>query len=244
VTTWQSLLYCAQADVTLERIKNLVMVTGTEPLTIDFKEGGDTPRIAECAAAMANAQGGLIFVGITDGERKIVGVDREAMARIADVFATRLESPDWQPQMFEVPLGDDNPGRYVIVIRVNRDEAPRPVFVEVTARFSGERRSIFWAPVRMPGATRQATRAELSALFAEQGPAETPDAQWDFNGPDIPLARDGTDDDSVDLVMLSGLRVPAGPAAWGRPISERAVGELAKRLDDSALPMEPAHGSI
>jgi hypothetical protein len=40
MTTWQSLLYCAAADVTLDRIKDLVAVTGTEPLTVDFKEGG------------------------------------------------------------------------------------------------------------------------------------------------------------------------------------------------------------
>jgi hypothetical protein len=39
----------------------------------------------------------------------------------------------------------------------------------------------------------------------------------------------------VDLVARSGLRVPVGPAAWGRPISERAVNELATSLDHSAL---------
>jgi hypothetical protein len=81
MTTWQSLLYCAAADVTLERIKNLIAVTGTEPLTVDFKEGGATPVVAECAAAMANAHGGLILVGITDRERDIVGVSRGHGAR-------------------------------------------------------------------------------------------------------------------------------------------------------------------
>ena len=38
VTTWQSLLYCAHADVTIERIRDLIAVTGTEPLTVDFKQ--------------------------------------------------------------------------------------------------------------------------------------------------------------------------------------------------------------
>jgi hypothetical protein len=46
MATWQSLLYCAAADITLERITNLVAVTGTEPLTVDFKEGS-TPAVAE-----------------------------------------------------------------------------------------------------------------------------------------------------------------------------------------------------
>jgi len=228
VTTWQSLLYCAAADVTLDRIKNLVAVTGTEPLTVDFKEGGSTATIAECAAAMANTHGGLILVGVKDQDRDIVGVPREAMAHVADVLATHLESPDWQPEMIEVPLGDDHPGRYVLVIRINRDTAPRPVFVQ-------KRSGIFWAPVRLPGSTRQATRDELYALFTEPKPGGMPDEQWDFNRPDIPRAKDGGPDPAVDLVVLSGLRVPPGPAAWGRPLSQRAVGELAMSLDNSAL---------
>lgn len=65
-------------------------LTGTESLTVDFKEGAQTATIAECAAAMANAYGGLIFVGITDQGRDIVGVPREAMAHAADVLATHL----------------------------------------------------------------------------------------------------------------------------------------------------------
>ena len=70
-------------------------VTGTEQLTVDFKEGGSTPAVAECAAAMANLYGGLILVGVTDQDRRIVGVPREAMAHVADVLATHLESPGW-----------------------------------------------------------------------------------------------------------------------------------------------------
>jgi predicted alpha/beta hydrolase len=62
VTSW---LGCAQAEVTIERIASLAATTGTEPLTVDFKEKA-SPRLAECVASMANAHGGLIFVGITD----------------------------------------------------------------------------------------------------------------------------------------------------------------------------------
>jgi hypothetical protein len=57
MTSWHSLLACPQADVTIERIAALAATTGTEPLTVDFKEKA-TPRIAECAASMANASGG------------------------------------------------------------------------------------------------------------------------------------------------------------------------------------------
>lgn len=233
MTTWQSLLYCAAADVTLDRVRNLAAVTGTEPLTVDFKQGS-TPAVAECAAAMANLHGGLILIGITDQDRKIVGVPREAMAYAADVLATHLESPDWQPEMIEVPL-DDGSGRYVLVLRVNPDAAPRPVFVQLTARFSNEKRTIFWAPIRMPGSTRPATPDELRALFAEQRPAQPAEALWNLEAPRIPHAKDGTDDPAVDFALRSGLIVPAGPAAWGRPISERTLGELARGLDGSAL---------
>jgi hypothetical protein len=52
MTTWQSLLYCA-AEVTLKRMGNQMAVTGTESLTVDFKEA-NTPAVAECAAATAS----------------------------------------------------------------------------------------------------------------------------------------------------------------------------------------------
>ena len=61
---------------------------------MDFKEKS-TSRIAECVASMANAHGGLIFVGITDTDRKIVGVKTETMAHVADMLATRLDPADW-----------------------------------------------------------------------------------------------------------------------------------------------------
>ena len=113
--------------------------------------------------------------------------------------------------------------------------ALRPVFVQLTARFSKETRSIFWAPIRMPGSTRSATRDELRALFAEQRPAQPAEALWNLEAPRIPHAADGTDDPAADFALRSGLIVPAGPAAWGRPISERTLGELARGLDGSAL---------
>ena len=234
MTTWQSLLYCAAADVTLERVRNLVAVTGTGPLTVEFKEGGSTPAVAECAVAMANLHGGLILIGVTDQDRRIVGVPRETMAHVADVLAAHLESPDWHPEMVEVPL-DDGSDRYVLVLRINPDTAPRPVFVQLTARFSKEKRNIFWVPIRMPGSTRPATPDELRALFAEQRPAQPHEALWNLEAPRIPHAKDGADDPAVDFALRSGLIVPAGPAGWGRPISERALGELAASLDRSAL---------
>ena len=235
MTSWHSLLACVQADVTIERITSLAATTGTEPLTVDFKEKA-TPRLAECVASMANAHGGLIFVGITDTRRKIVGVKTETMAHVADMLATRLDPADWLPEMFEVPLGDDRPDRHVLVIRVRRELAPRPVLVQRTIGSGDDKASIFWIPVRIPGSTRQATRAEMAALFAEQpAAAAVQPGHWDFGAPPIPSGKDGQDDPQVDMVIKTGLRVPPGPACPGRPLSERAISELATALDKSSL---------
>jgi hypothetical protein len=232
MTSWHSLLACAQADVTIERITSLAGSTGTEPLTVDFKERA-TPRIAECVASMANAYGGLVLVGIADTDRTIVGVKTETLAHVADMLATRLDPADWLPEMFEVPLGDDQPGKHVLVIRIRPELTPRPVMVQRTGP-GGD--GIFWVPVRIPGGTRQATRAEMAALFAEHPAAGiAPGNYWDFDAPQVPAGSDGTADPEIDMVFKTGLRVTPGPACPGRPLSEAGIAELAAALDRSPL---------
>ena len=234
MTSWHSLLGCAQAEVTIERITSLAATTGTEPLTVDFKEKA-SPRLAECVASMANAHGGLIFVGLTDTDRKITGVKTETMAHVADMLATRLDPADWLPEMFEVPLGSEDPGMKVLVLRIRRELAPRPVLVQRTAGSGHDKTTFFWIPVRMPGGTRQATRAEMAALFAEQPAGPDAVGGWDFDAPRIPSGDDGLDDTQVDMMLKTGLRITPGPACPGRPLSERAVSELAVALDKSPL---------
>lgn len=128
MTSWHSLLACPQADVTIERLVSLAATTGTEPLTVDFREKADR-RVADCVASMANASGGLVLVGITDVDRKFVGMKIETLAHVADMLATRLDPADWLPEMFEVVIGDSAPGRYVLVIRIRPELTPRPVMV-------------------------------------------------------------------------------------------------------------------
>jgi len=235
VTSWHSLLACTQADVTMDRIASLASTTGTEPLTVDFKEKA-TPRLAECVAAMANAHGGLIFVGITDTDHEIVGVKTETMAHVADMLATRLDPADWLPEMFEVPLGEERSGKHILVIRIRREVAPRPVLVQRTIGSGQDKTSLFWMPVRIPGGTRQATRAEMAALFTEQPTiAAAQPGQWDFDAPHMPSGKDGLPDDQVDMMLKTGLRVLPGPACPGRPLSDRAISELAAALDKSPL---------
>lgn len=235
MTSWRSLLACAQADVTIERITSLVASTGTEPLTVDFKEKA-TPRLAECVASMANAHGGLILMGITDTDRRIVGVKTETMAHVADMLTTRLDPADWLPEMFEVPLDEDQPGKHILVIRIRPELAPRPVLAQRTIGSGQDKTTLFWIPVRIPGGTRQATRAEMGALFAEEPAiAATQPGSWDFDAPHMPTGKDGLPDNQVDMMLKTGLRVPPGPVCPGRPLSERGIAELAAALDKSPL---------
>jgi len=75
--------------MTVERLTSLAALTGTELLTVEFKEKA-TPRIAERLASMANAQGGLVLLGITYTDRKLVGVKAETMHHAADTLSIRL----------------------------------------------------------------------------------------------------------------------------------------------------------
>jgi hypothetical protein len=232
MTSWQSLLVCTQADATIDRITSLTATTGTEPLTVDFKEKA-SPQLAECVASMANSYGGLVLVGITDSDCEIVGVKAEILSHVADMLVTRLDPADWLPEMFEVPLGVDHPGRYVLVIRIRPELAPRPVMVQRTGP-GGD--GIFWIPVRIPGGTRQATRAEMAALFASQPSAYTAQGgTWHIDAPTIPSRPDGTPDPAIDMMFETGLIVTPGPACPGRPLSEAAVVRLATALDTSPL---------
>jgi hypothetical protein len=122
------------------------------------------------------------------------------------------------------------------VLRIRRETCPRPVLVQRTVGTGVEKTALFWMPVRIPGGTRQATRAEMAALFAEQSsPVASLASSWGFNAPQVPTGKDGLADPSVDMVILPGLRIAPGPAAPGRPLSERAISELCAALGKSPI---------
>ncbi|GAC1390363.1 MAG: hypothetical protein NVSMB38_07930 [Ktedonobacteraceae bacterium] len=68
------------------------MIEGGETTTVEFKIAVPRPvEMAERLCGMANAQGGMIIIGVEDAERKIVGVTDERTAMTKDVIlrATR-----------------------------------------------------------------------------------------------------------------------------------------------------------
>jgi hypothetical protein len=90
-------------------------------------------------------------------------------------------------------------------------------------------------PVRMPGSTRQATRDELRALFAERWPAQPAADPWDLRAPEIPRARTARRTPPwISSCARASSCQPGLRAGVGRSLSERS-GTWQGGLDRSAL---------
>lgn len=87
------------------------LIDGGETTTVEFKIASPRPvEMAERLCGMANAQGGVIIIGVEDAERKIIGVPAERMALTKDVIlravrqiikpALVLDPPE--PEIYEI----------------------------------------------------------------------------------------------------------------------------------------------
>jgi Putative DNA-binding domain len=219
VTSTMSLFACSAADVTLERIRELVSQDPPESLTLEFKERY-SPGVVKSIAAMANSYGGLILVGVTDrpGPNRLPGVPDSAVVQIANACHEALEPP-WQPEIIPVLL-DQSAGLYIVVIRVDPARAPRPLLIGGAA------------PIRLEGRNATADRARLGQLFSEP-PSMLHAPGRRLNAPNLPPNTDGSP--AADFVLRTGALVPVDETAIWRPLSERAVGSLAEALNGSPL---------
>lgn len=219
MTSTLSLFAGAPADVTLERVRELVAQDPPESLTLEFKRQYSS-SVVRSIAAMANSYGGLILIGVTDqpGPSRLVGVPDTAIVQVANACHESLEPP-WEPEIMPVPL-DGDVGLYVLVIRVDPARAPRPLLVGGTA------------PIRLQGRNATADRARLRQLFSES-PTSLRSPSRRINAPDVPTDNNGAP--AADFVIRTGAIVPVDDAATWRPLSERAVGVLADSLSNSPL---------
>lgn len=218
MTSTQSLLYCAQSDVTIERIRDLVAQVGPEVPTVEYK-AAMSQSIAKAVAALANTYGGLVLVGVTD-DRVVKGVKEKTIESVAEHCHGKLEPP-WIPEIIPVPM-DDGSGLYVLVLRVAPGHAPRPLLIEGAA------------PVRHQNTTHPADWQRLKVLFTETALAE--DAQpWNIVHPEIPRMPDGSVDEGVDFVLRSGFNFAIDSEARWRPLPEQAVTALINGLNGSPL---------
>jgi predicted HTH transcriptional regulator len=94
MTSTTSLFACASADVTLDRVRDLVGQGQGQPesLRLEYKEKF-TPRLVDSVTAMANSYGGLIIVGVTDAQRenRLVGVPEQTITQIVNACHEKLE---------------------------------------------------------------------------------------------------------------------------------------------------------
>lgn len=225
VTSTMSLFACAAADVTLDRVEELVDQAPPESLTLEFKERY-SQGVVKSVAAMANSYGGLILVGVTDrpGPNRLVGVPDTAIVQVANACHEALEPP-WQPEIVSVPL-TGSAGLYILVVRVDPARAPRPLLIGGAA------------PVRLEGRNATADRARLRQLFSEAPTTLQARSRW-LNAPDLPSDANGAP--TADFVIRTGLTVPVDDAATWRPLSERGVGQLADSLNKSPLQPRLVH---
>ena len=131
-----------------------------ESKNVEFKEmlPKDSDRFVKTIIGFANSQGGKMLVGIQDGTRKIVGVDKSTLFSEMDRISNAV-SDSCQPQI--VP--DIEPytidGKTVIIITVS--PAPhRPYFLKSKGKEKG-------TYIRVGGTTRSASSEKIKELEME-----------------------------------------------------------------------------
>ncbi|MFI1169337.1 helix-turn-helix domain-containing protein [Streptomyces sp. NPDC020801] len=219
MTSAASLFACRPADVTLERVRELVAIGQPESLTLEYKEKY-TPRIPTSVAAMANSYGGVILVGVTESnvDDRVIGVPEGTIVQIVNGCHQTLEPP-WVPEIIPVPLPETE-GRMILVVRVDPAKASRPLLIQGAA------------PIRLHGRNSVADRAGLARLINEAAPQAVA-AGLRLPPADLPMDDQGKP--SADFLVRTGMFVPVDAAATWRPLSERSVRAFADALNNSPL---------
>jgi hypothetical protein len=143
----------------------------TESRTVEFKSRLSKSNVAEAVAALANADGGLVFVGVDEklrGETRLVGVATSEVDAIVNSLRSLLPH-DAFPEVVPVAVDAE---RVIVLLRVDADVAIQPVVV-------GGR-----VLVRYPGQSVPVDRAQIAALVARG--ARAPDEEA-YNLPMLPL---------------------------------------------------------
>lgn len=219
MTTPATIFASSAADVTIDRVRQLVDQNLAEGLTLEYKEAY-TSSLIKSVAAMANTYGGIILVGVSDGAGtdRIVGTDEETIVQIINACHDSLEPP-WEPEVIPVPL-DDGSGKLVLVVRVDPTKAPRPILLNGAAQ------------VRLQGRNAVADRHRLAALFAAGSPGFA-QLREKLQQPVLSTATDGAP--NADLILRSGFWIPLGETASWRPLPENGVDRLKTALNGSAV---------
>lgn len=136
------LFTCDHSDMDYDAVLRFVTTAieqrlQAESLVVELKATDHLDNICKAVAAMANTDGGLIFVGADERspDAPLVGVapDRH------DAIVSRLRSkiPEYMPEVIPVKMSDD---LIVLVLRVDAESVPTPVVLDgrVLKRIPGE----------------------------------------------------------------------------------------------------------
>lgn len=130
-----------------------------ESTTVEFKREGGA-NVVQGICAMANADGGIIFVGVDEKTpTQAPGVLRAEYDRLVNQCRTILQ-PMFFPEIIPVPADADE--RVILVVRVAAQPSLQPVFC---------RGAVF---IRVPGSTVRANRDQVISMVhgqARQGMA-------------------------------------------------------------------------
>jgi len=180
----------------------------TESLTFEAKERRDGRNIAEAVAALSNADGGVVLVGVKDkdavGEERIVGVPQKEH----DSIVSNLQSliPTAMPEVIPVKIPEKD--RLIIILRVNADTVLHPVLVAGKVLY------------RVPGQSVPADRQRVLDLVARDatrsgqgnaaGRMAVPNYPW--QPAQIPLwpreGEEGWRQNTGELRVVGGLTLP------------------------------------
>lgn|GEM_PF-2306039 len=217
MTSVMSLFSCAASDVTFERVQKLVQQGVPESLTLEYKQQY-TDRISTSIAAMANTYGGIVLVGVAEGEgNRLVGVPEDTITRIVNT-CHGLEPP-WQPEIVPVQM-PGRPDSFILVVRIDSAQAPRPLLQRGAA------------PIRLHGRNSVADRSRLESLFGQASVAQNVSR---FQVPAPQISYDSSGEPEADFLVRTGLAIPLSDDAAWRPLSERGVDNLASSLNGSPL---------
>lgn len=180
----------------------------TESTVLELKEKRDGRNIVDAVAALANTDGGIVLVGISDkslGDSRFVGVPPTEHDRLVGQLRSLI--PDYMPEVIPVAFPADQ-SRILLVLRVDADVPLHPVVVSgrVSVRFPGQT-----VPARREDILRLAERDQAGgpagASIAIQAPLPPDPARFPF-WPEADLP-------ALQMRLSGGLTLP--PRVLQRP---------------------------
>jgi predicted HTH transcriptional regulator len=153
-------LYSGPADtIDFELVRQFVVDAEdanlfTESMTFEAKERRQGDNVAAAVAALSNADGGIVLVGVRDGdaarEQRIIGVPQREHDQLVGHLHNLI--PTAMPEV--IPVRIPGTDRLIIVLRVDADAVAHPVLLAGRVLY------------RVPGHTVPADRQRVLDLVA------------------------------------------------------------------------------